>query len=168
MTLTIAQAQMPERRAEVRELFWEFLRWGNGMLRQEYGIELDVAAMLENDMTDVGKFAPPKGCLLLAELDDLVVGSACMRNIGLDTGEIKRMYVRPAHRGQGIGRALLSAVLDCASQAGYSRIRLDSVRFMREAHALYRSAGFREITPYDKSEIPAEHRSHWVFMEKTL
>jgi GNAT superfamily N-acetyltransferase len=168
MMLTIVQAQMPERAGQVCELFWEFLRWGDAMLRQEYGIELDVKAMLENDMTHIDKYAPPMGCLMLAEMDDALVGCACMRNIGQGMCDLKRMYVRPAHRGKGIGRALLTAVLDRAGLAGYSRMRLDSVRFMREAHSLYRSAGFREIGPYDASEIPERYRDHWVFMEKML
>ncbi len=167
-TLAIAQATMPECRSDVQALFAEYLRWGNMMLDQEYGIRLDVEAMLKDDMTAVGKFEPPAGRLLLAELDAAVVGCIALRKIGPDVGEIKRMYVRPEHRGNGIGRALLDAVLDHARQAGYTCARLDSARFMREAHALYRSAGFREIGPYSGSEIPEEYRHHWVFMEKLL
>lgn len=166
--LTIAQAEMPACRSDVHALFSEYLAWGNRMLGQEYGIQLDVAAMLTDDMTAVGKFEPPTGCLLLAELDGTVVGCACMREIGPGIGELKRMYVRPEQRGLGIGRALLAAVLDRAREAGYTCIRLDSVRFMREAHSLYQSAGFREIGPYAASEIPEKYRQHWVFMEKSL
>jgi hypothetical protein len=51
---------------------------------------------------------------------------------------------------------------------GYPRIRLDSARFMKAAHSLYRSAGFQEIDPYPESEIPAKFQEHWVFMEKSL
>ena len=91
-----------------------------------------------------------------------------MRKIREDIGEVKRMYVRPAFRGQGIGRALLDALIQEAGQIGYPRIRLDSTRFMKEAHALYRSAGFVEIAEYPESEIPAQFREHWIFMEMVL
>ncbi len=166
--LSIGQAHMPECESAVRELFAEYLQWGDNMLRQEYSVVLDIALMLEDDMTAAGKFAPPTGCLLLAELDGRVAGCACMRQIGHGIGELKRMYVRPAFRGAGIGRALLEAVLERARRAGYATVRLDSAGFMREAHALYRSAGFRDVEPYDESEIPAQFRHHWVFMEKPL
>ncbi len=166
--LTIAQAAMPECRSGVQALFSEYMLWANTMLGREYGIVLDVEAMLRDDMTAVGKFEPPSGRLLLAELDGAVAGCIALRKIGPHAGEIKRMYVRPEHRGKGIGRALLDAVLDHAGLAGYTFIRLDSARFMAEAHALYRSAGFREIGPYSGSEIPEEYRHHWVFMEKLL
>ncbi len=167
-TLIIAQAEMPACRPDVQVLFSEYMHWANMMLGREYGIWLDVEAMLQDDMTAVGKFEPPAGCLLLAELDGAVAGCAAMRKIGPGVAEIKRMYVRPEHRGKGIGGALLDAILDHAPHAGYAWVRLDSARFMREAHALYRSRGFREIGPYAGSEIPEEYRQHWVFMEKPL
>jgi GNAT superfamily N-acetyltransferase len=91
-----------------------------------------------------------------------------MRRIREDTGEIKRMYVRPDYRRRGIGLALLEALIAEARQIGYPTIRLDSTRFMKAAHALYRSLGFREIDPYPESEIPQELQHQWVFMEKRL
>ena len=51
---------------------------------------------------------------------------------------------------------------------GYQLIRLDSARFMKEAHQLYRSTGFKEITAYEGSEIPKKFQEHWVFMELAL
>jgi GNAT superfamily N-acetyltransferase len=75
------------------------------------------------------------------------------------------MYVRPAFRRKGIGRALAQRLISEARGIGYASIRLDSTRFMKAAHALYRSLGFREIEPYPESEIPPEFQSHWVFME---
>ena len=163
--LSIAQAQMPGCESDVRALFAEYLSWGNSMLSREYGITMPIEAMLESDMAEIGKFLPPNGCLLLAAVDGMVAGCACMRRIGPDVGELKRMYVRPAYRGQGIGRSLLVAVLEQAHNARYSRVRLDSARFMKEAHTLYASAGFREIGAYPESEIPEQFRHHWVFME---
>jgi GNAT superfamily N-acetyltransferase len=91
-----------------------------------------------------------------------------MKRIREDVGAIKRMYVRPEFRGKGIGRVLVEALLAEAQQIGYPTVRLDSVLFMKAAHSLYRSAGFKEIEPYPESEIPTQFRSHWVFMEKHL
>jgi L-amino acid N-acyltransferase YncA len=78
------------------------------------------------------------------------------------------MYVEPARRGEGIGRALLDELLSAARDAGYERVRLDSPDFMTAAHGLYRSRGFTEIGPYPESEIPDEYKPHWIFMELPL
>ena len=91
-----------------------------------------------------------------------------MRGIGEGIGEIKRMYVRPPFRRRGIGHALLDGLIGEARNAGYHRLRLDSGRFMKEAHSLYRSAGFQEIDPYQESELPEEFHPFMVFMEKRL
>ena len=91
-----------------------------------------------------------------------------MKKLREDIGEIKRMYVRPQFRGKGLGRALLETLITEAKEVGYPVVRLDSARFMNEAHALYRSAGFSEIDPYPESEIPPEYQKHWVFMERQL
>lgn len=78
------------------------------------------------------------------------------------TGEMKRTYVRPEARGRGVGAKLLSRLLKEARAAGYRRLVLDSAPTMEAAHALYRSAGFRETGPYPESEIPERYRHLWV------
>ena len=97
-----------------------------------------------------------------------LAGVACLRELTPDTGEIKRMYVRPAFRRWGLGRALVNQLIEEATAIGYQRIHLDSARFMQEAHLLYRTLGFQEIGPYVGSEIPQEFQMNWIFMEKTL
>jgi predicted N-acetyltransferase YhbS len=78
------------------------------------------------------------------------------------------MYVRPTSRRIGLGRALIERLLSEANQVGYRRVRLDSARFMVDAHRLYRAFGFREIEPYSGSEVPVSYQSHWVFMQKDI
>jgi GNAT superfamily N-acetyltransferase len=164
----IHQATTENDRSHVQELFLEYLQWANERLNKEFGIDFDIESMVEGDMAHLEIFLPPDGRLLLATVASQAVGIACMKKIREDTGEIKRMYVRPAYRGQGIGRALLEALIAEARQIGYPIIRLDSTRFMERAHSLYRSAGFCEIAPYPESEIPPQYWRHWVFMEKRL
>jgi GNAT superfamily N-acetyltransferase len=166
--IDIHQAATEQDRAHVRELFWEYLDWANARLNEEYDINFDIASMVERDMAKLDIFMPPYGRLLLATEGPRVAGLACMRRIRDEIGEIKRMYVRPEFRRRGIGLALLEALIAEARQIGYPTVRLDSTRFMKAAHSLYRSLGFREIDPYPESEIPPEFQHQWVFMEKRL
>jgi GNAT superfamily N-acetyltransferase len=166
--IEVYQAQAHVDAPRIRDLFSEYLYGANARLNKEYGIDFDIPAMIEQDMAGLKKFMPPGGRLLLARWDGQVAGLACMRQLDDEMGEVKRMYVRPAMRRRGIGRALLSGLLDEARATGYRRVRLDSARYMVEAHALYRSFGFREIEPYPESEIPGAYQAHWVYMEKDV
>lgn len=136
--------------------------------RKILGVSFDIAAMLEEDMNTLDKFMPPRGRLLLGYVEGQPMGIACLKELSNSIGEIKRMYVRPQGRKIGLGRALLRRVLEESRQIGYERVRLDSARFMAEAHQLYRTSGFREIEAYEGSEIPKEFQSHWIFMEREL
>jgi putative acetyltransferase len=165
---SIQQAVLDQDVDGVGQVFWEYLQWADARLHEEYGIDLDIESLQEQSLRELAKFAPPHGSLLLAMDGTEVVGVACMRRLDERTVEIKRMYVREPYRGRGIGRALLKGLLDQAQQSGCSVVRLDSTRFMKEAHALYRSEGFHEIEPYPGSEIPKQFQEHWVFMERAL
>jgi GNAT superfamily N-acetyltransferase len=166
--LRIFQAETDDHKAQVRELFWEYLQWANAKLNEEFGVNFDINAIIESDMVELAKFAPPHGRLLLAADDYESVGIAGLRKLNEEIGEIKRMYVRPAWRSKGVGHTLVGELLKAARQMGYLKVRLDSARFMQAAHKLYRSVGFQEIHAYEGSEIPIEFQSHWIFMEKIL
>jgi putative acetyltransferase len=99
-------------------------------------------------------YAPPRGALLLAMKGDQVAGCGALRLWSTDNCELKRMFLRPAFRGQGGGRQLAMALIDRARDAGYRSIRLDTLDFMREAVALYQSLGFREIERYNDNPHP--------------
>ncbi len=137
-------------------------------MSKEFGVRFDIEAMLVDDMADLGKFMLPAGRLLPAEWEGHMAGIAGLRQLDASTAEVKRMYVRPLARNRGVGRALLQGLIAEARLGGYQRVRLDSARFMTAAHALYRSAGFREIEPYPESEIPEAFRPNWIFMELSL
>lgn len=168
MMVKIYQAHIENDKEAVRELFWEYLTWANDMIDQNFGFRLDIASMLDGDMAHLDIFMPPSGRLLLSEVARNVVGCICLKEIYRDIGEVKRLYVRPAYRGKGIGKTMVEALLGEARQVGYKTIRLDSARYMTDAHSLYRSFGFEEIDPYPESEIPGEYHEHWVFMEKQI
>jgi GNAT superfamily N-acetyltransferase len=163
------QVETDEHKSHIRELFWEYFNETNLIFSRELNISFDVNTFLEQYMTQLNEFTPPSGRLLLGQYEAKIAGCACLRKIGEDVSEIKRMYVRPAFRRKGIGRSLLEAIINEASHIGYSKIRLDSAPFAKEAQALYRVFGFQDIKPYiEKLEIPQQYRANWVFMELIL
>lgn len=163
--MAICQIDLDRHRQQVRDLFWEYLTWANERLAAQFGIRLDIHAMLEEDMANLNKYMPPQGQLLVGQDKTQLTGCICLKTLSERVGELKRLYVRPAYRRQGIGTALVSAAIENARQSGFQTLRLDSARYMTDAHALYRTVGFREIDPYPESEIPPEYHAWWVFME---
>ena len=164
----VEQAVVPRDALGIHTLFTEYGDWLNVRSIAEYGVSLDVQAMVEHNMSTLDKFMPPQGRLLLAYSDGQLAGVACLRRIDATIAEVKRVYVRPACRGHGLGRILVNELIVEAQEAGYQWLRLDSVRFMHEAHHLYRSLGFQEIEPYAESEIPQEYWSRGIFMQREL
>ena len=143
----IAQAQSAEDIAHARELFREYEAW----------LEVDLCFQsFEKELAELpGKYSPPDGRLLLALDNGQVAGCAALRKIGDGICEIKRLFLRPAFRGQGLGRKLAEAVISEAKQIGYERMRLDTLPpKMNDAIALYRSLGFTEIEPYYDNPVP--------------
>ena len=168
MQLDIVQAESDSHRQEIRALFEEYLSSMAPLFMQEFGISLDVSPYLERSMSELHKFMPPHGCLLLAYAGDQLAGCACLRRLADEIGELKRMFVRPQHRNQSIGRHLVAAIIAQAQAAGYARLRLDSAGFLLAAHHLYESSGFTPIAPYAGSECPEELRPYFRFMELQL
>ena len=164
----IVAASGQRHRDAVRALWWEYLEWANERVEAEFGVSFDIAAMLEHDLAHLGVYQSPNGFLGLAEHDQAQVGIACLRVLEPGVAEIKRMYVRPNARGQGIAARLLERLLTEARSLDCDVVRLDSARFMKAAHRLYARSGFREIDPYEGSEIPVEFQPNWVFMERRL
>ena len=108
-----------------------------------------------------GDYAAPRGALFLATVDGQVAGCCALRPIEgtdyPDAAEMKRLYVRDAFRGLGLGRQLVEATLDAARQAGYACVLLDTLDDMEAARALYEDLGFEDIPPYYHNPIPGAH-----------
>jgi putative acetyltransferase len=100
-----------------------------------------------------GDYAPPGGSLLLAFEEGEPVGCVAVRKLEGSTCEMKRLYVRPASRGKGIGRRLAEEIVRVAGELGYRSMRLDTIPGMVEAISLYRSIGFTEVDPYRHNPI---------------
>jgi GNAT superfamily N-acetyltransferase len=166
--VTVITADKVLHAMQIRELFWEYLQWVNERINEEFQVNFDIETILEDDMQQLDKFMPTNGRLLLSYMENRLAGMACMKYLAPGIGEIKRMYVRPGNRNRGLGRALINQLVAEASLVGYEYIRLDSARFMKEAHHLYQTTGFREIEAYEGSEIPVEYQVNWIFMEMDL
>jgi len=100
------------------------------------------------------RYGPSEGGILLLSVEGRPAGCVAVRRFEKDAAELKRMYVRPAYRGQGYGRRLGEEALALARRLGYRAIRLDTLSQMGKAIALYRSFGFVEIEPYRFNPIP--------------
>jgi putative acetyltransferase len=142
----IAEAKSAEQIAQARELFLEYANsLGFSLCFQSFDKEL---AELPGD------YAPPEGRLLLAEYNNQPAGCAALHRLEPAICEMKRLYLRPAYRGKGLGRKLAEAVISEARSVGYKRMRLDTVEpIMKDAVAMYRRLGFREIAPYRANPI---------------
>ena len=136
----ILHASTPEHYEAARGLFLEYA--------EELGVDLCFQGFDEELATLPGRYAPPSGRLLLALVDDAIVGCVGLRRIDDGTCEMKRMYLKPSHRGSGAGRLLADSIIEEARAMGYSAMRLDTLRSLRSARRIYAALGFREIDPY--------------------
>ncbi|MEO8587376.1 MAG: GNAT family N-acetyltransferase [Acidobacteriota bacterium] len=141
--------------AVARDLFVEY--------QKSLGISLCFQNFDEELASLPGAYAPPDGRLLLAFSGGEPAGCVALRKIGGDFCEMKRLWVRPAFRGSGLGRRLAEALLLEARAIGYRAIRLDTLPSMKAAQVLYLSLGFLDIPPYNDHPIEGTR-----FMEAIL
>lgn len=154
--MNLIQVESNEEVQKARLLFEEYAAWlGFNLCFQNFDKEL---AELPGD------YAPPNGRLLLAVENNQVEGCVALRKIGEGIGEMKRLYVRPAFRGKGLGRTLTETIIEAARELGYRQLRLDTLPGkMDRAITMYRSLGFEDIDRYYDNPYEAA-----AFMELAL
>ena len=99
------------------------------------------------------KYGPPRGRLILAMEGGEAAGSIALKEMDAERCELKRLYVRPAFRGRGLGRALTEMIIAAAREIGYKEMLLDTLPFLQSAQHIYRAAGFREMEKYNDSPM---------------
>ena len=158
VAVRIVRAENPEQIGTARRLFLEYAQWlGFSLCFQGFDKELAELPW---------EYAAPAGRLLLALVEEAEEPAGCvaLRPLGGSICEMKRLYVRSAFQGRGVGRALTVRVIAEARAIGYHKMRLDTVADkMQAAVAMYRSLGFREIPPYRENPMP-----HTLYLELEL
>jgi ribosomal protein S18 acetylase RimI-like enzyme len=139
-------AETPERIAQARVLFLE------------YASSLDFNLCFQSFDRELaslpGQYAPPWGRLLLLESGGALAGCVALHKLDDGICKMKRLYVRPAFRGRGLGRLFADTIISEARAIGYQRMRLDTVEpVMKAAVAMYRDLGFLEVAPYCQNPI---------------
>jgi putative acetyltransferase len=154
--LAIVNAESAVQLEQARELFVEYA--------QSLGFSL-CFQNFDKELADLpGEYAPPDGRLLLAEYGGELAGCVALHRLGEEICEMKRLYLRPRFRGQGLGRILADRIISEARGIGYKRMRLDTVEpVMKDAVAMYRRFGFREIAAYRPNPMPGT-----LYMELVL
>ncbi|HEY4373477.1 MAG TPA: GNAT family N-acetyltransferase [Burkholderiales bacterium] len=147
---TLAPAEYPRDAAAVCGLFREYAAW----------LAIDLSFQdFENELANLpGRYAAPAGRLLLAWPGEAgagePLGCVALRPIGEGACEMKRLYLRPAARGAGLGRVMAERICAEARALGYRSICLDTLPRMAAAVHLYTDLGFREIAPYTYNPVP--------------
>ena len=146
-------ATAPNEIVWVRDLFVDY--------QAALGIDLCFQGFHEELAGLPGEYAEPAGALVLALVDAVPAGCCAFRPLvnsdHLNACEMKRLYVRPAFRGFGLGRQLVEGTIMQAQMAGYATMLLDTLSDMETARALYQEAGFEEVAPYYHNPIPGAH-----------
>ena len=138
--IRIIQAQSEDHYRWTRRLFQQYA--------DDLGFDLEFQGFSQELAKLPGDYAPPAGCILLAERAAAYVGCVALRLLEKKICEMKRLYVAPAHRGRKIGRTLAEAIIGEARSRDYAQMRLDTLESMTAANAIYHSLGFRPIKPY--------------------
>jgi GNAT superfamily N-acetyltransferase len=136
----IRAARFPDDVQAVRSIFREYAD----------GLGVDLCFQdFDSELTSLpGKYAAPGGRVFLAWEGGEVIGCVAMRPLGDDICEMKRLYVRASGRGQQLGRKLATLIVANAKEAGYRKMRLDTLPDMSTAQQIYASLGFVEIDAY--------------------
>ena len=100
--------------------------------------------------------------------DPRLVGNVQLKRLDETTAEVKRLYVVPEYRGEGIGRRLMEVLLDGAAADGFTTLRLGVGPYLEKAQSLYTDLGFEYTPPYEQTGAPEVIHDEWRFMQCSL
>jgi GNAT superfamily N-acetyltransferase len=152
----------------------EYLTWLYSEVEAHFGVSvtdlrrMSVVEYVTSTLDYVCGHPPPRGVFYLISVDGRIAGMCGLRPLASDVVEVKRLYIRPAYRGMGLGATAIERLVADARQFGYAQICLDTGPFMAGAQRIYEASGFADCAPYDGSEVPGSFESQWRFMEKRL
>ncbi|CAN5236255.1 hypothetical protein BH09PSE6_BH09PSE6_01880 [soil metagenome] len=167
-------ADLARHRDALIELNVEYVGWVMQGIERLQGtpaaevLGMSVADYVPTIIDKVCGETPPSGVFYLVEFDGRLAGMGGLRRLSEHAAEFKRVYVRPGHRGAGMGQALVTRLIDDARAFGYSDVFLDTVLFMEDAQRLYAANGFTYCDPYDGIEAPRSMHASIKFMTRSL
>lgn len=129
---------------------------------------LDVDAAAEADLDRLADPALSRPLFLALGDDDRIVGTVQLKRLDERTAEVKRLYVDPARRGEGVGRRLMERLIAAADDDGFETLRLGVAPYLERARALYEALGFEETDRYEHSNAPETLTAEWRFMALSL
>jgi ribosomal protein S18 acetylase RimI-like enzyme len=145
-SISLVPVESQDQVAVARELFHEYA--------DAIGVDLEYQGFTAELEALPSPYTPPRGALLIAQINGDTAGCVALRRLNDEIGEMKRLYVRPSFRSWGLGKYLVEATIQAARRAGYTALRLDTLPSMAAAQGLYRKLGFTEIPAYNNSHLP--------------
>ena len=169
MTISITFATAPDELSGVAELTRRYLEWDLSEFETVSGMSLSVDEYVSNTVDNLEDYMPPEGRLAMARDETgKLLGIVLLKRLATGTAEIKRLFVDPEARGEGLGRKLVGRLLEEAREIGYEQVFLDTGTYMPAAHRLYQSFGFRDTDPYPGSENDEDVQKFLRFMKLEL
>ena len=153
------------------------MRWLDDLVFKHYGVKLilsgNIPEFIENYMSTSLSKKPPKGIILILEVDDVVEGMGRFDTFSEGVGEIHNIWVNPGQRGNGYAIKLMNKLEEKAIEYGFTSLRLDTAKFNTPAQKLYRKIGYKEIPRYreitrNENENIIRYYEEKVYMEKIL
>lgn len=175
MTIVFRPARLPDDVALLLDLNTEYLDYVFSGVAARFGVTLadifpggDIRAHLPAVLPTTLGPGPPESRFYIVELDGQAIGMGGVRRVRDRVCEMKRVYVRDAARGQGLGRQLVGRLIEDGRSFGYRTMFLDTSPTLETAVGLYERLGFTRIPAYPEVELPEILFPHWLFMSKDL
>jgi len=175
MTIDWREAQLPADAGLLVDLNGEYLQQVFDGVAARFPVTLadifpggDIRAYLPEALPKIVGNGPPENVFYILAANGRPIGMGGVRRVRDGVCEMKRVYVRDAARGQGLGRRLVERLIADGRAFGYHTMFLDTAPTLTTAIALYETLGFARIPAYPEVEVPAIMHPHWIFMSKSL